>query len=217
MGKLASIIMKSLQQPAESSYESYFEQKLWSLSEFSSLMADMVPKEYERLIKGSQGCSESEIKKIEQAHAVFFKIAKFLKKKILLEHMYAINHEVYMSKLQFIKWIALHDIPIKKRFFSALSLDLMEAYFAFQPTDVHLRTKNPHSGEYHKALYLSTAQDLISRCGPLTPTQIYRHPRMKNLQKSFEGPKSYYKKRTILELWLPTLTKRSRGRPKKCP
>lgn len=213
MGEIASTIWKKLQQPAERSYESYFKQSLWSLKEFACLITGITPLEFTRF-QGPKGTVE-DLKKVRQVLIIQKKVGKYVTKNLYQLSLHPIDNEIYMPRWQFIKWIALNAIPIKRKFLSSLSLELMELYIEFQPVNTHLRTANKHSRAYHKSLYLTHARDLVATCGPLTPIQIYKHPRMQGVMKSFQGLKRSYPKSTLLQFWLPDLVKRPRGRPKK--
>ena len=65
------------------------------------------------------------------------------------------------------------------------------------------------------AYYLKHAEELLKEQPGLTPIQIYRHPRMENVQRHIRELRGHYKKRTITESWLPKVIDSKRGRPPK--
>jgi hypothetical protein len=91
----------------------------------------------------------------------------------------------------------------------------MELFFEFMPTNLALRTASKHSRDYHEALYLQHAEKLREEVSGISPSEIYRHPRMENIERYIRQLGGNYKKRTILESWLPKIIDSSIGRPKK--
>jgi hypothetical protein len=91
----------------------------------------------------------------------------------------------------------------------------MELYFEFEPTRTALRVASKRSRAYHMAYYLKHAEELLKEQPDLTPIQIYRHPRMENVERHIRELGGRYKKRTIVESWLPKVIDLKRGRPPK--
>lgn len=101
-------------------------------------------------------------------------------------------------------------------FFEHLPLTLKELYFEFQPINSALRTAPRYSRAYHEAYYLDHARRHIDGIRPKpSPTEIYNDPHMQNVQRYIRELGGNYKKRTIVESWLPKIQKHPRGRPKK--
>jgi hypothetical protein len=123
-----------------------------------------------------------------------------------------------MTPWKFIKWIAATKLPLRVGFIRRLPLYLLENY-DFHTSSNHLRKKSKFSREYHRALYLRYAKKLQqSAFTRMTYKEIYKHPYMLNLLRSFkhhDGTAAKYTKRTVIELWLPRLEERQRGRPRK--
>lgn len=197
-------------------YHSAMQQKLWTIDEFAALMGGLTPENYKAGNKGTSNITDELFAKREtDATKIFSRFLEDMEKAEMSRDFILTDKNMYMSSWRFIKWVAINDIPMKKRFFNALPFELKELYFEFQPISVALRTQSPHSRAYHEALYLEHAQKLLDKLPLLTPKEIYKHPYMENIRQTIRNLGGTYTSRTIRELWLPKLIKNSRGRPKK--
>jgi hypothetical protein len=214
------IILKNLNPDFEKEYYDHMIKELWSTDEFSALTQRLSPRYYKEIVDENFDLEQLSNNKRKQALT-----AMQLNNKLLLdirnekiENVHYIEKETLVSAWKCIKWLAENQIPIKKMFFKALPLSLMELYLEFQPMNAALRNKNIFSRDFHEAYYLKNAKKLIKiNCNPMTLTEIYNHPYMKNnIQRQIRKLKGNYKKSTIIKSWLPKLfPKRKKGCPKK--
>lgn len=214
------IILKNLNPDFEKEYKDHIIKELWSTDEFSALTQRLLPWRYKEIVNENFDLEQLSNNERKQALA-----AMQLNNKLLfnirnekIENVHYIEKETLISAWKCIKWLAENQSPIKKMFYKSLPLSLMELYFEFQPMNAALRNKNIYSRDYHEAYYLKHAEELIKKNrNPMTPAEIYNHPYMKdNIQHYIREKGGYYKKRTILQSWIPKLyQKRKKGRPKK--
>jgi len=212
---LNEVLKQSLSE--ERLYRSYFHQEFWTVEEFAALMAGLTPEKYRAILDGKLPPTPKDMDRCSQANKLGLKFAKMTQAPPY-EKGVLVDQEVAMTPWRFLRWVALNTIPMRVGFFKRLPFYLMETYLKFQPADVILSTQSKLSREYHRALYLQKAEQLLEEEPDLTPTEIYRDPRMKGIQQSFVdhgGKHISYKRRTIIESWLPKLIKRAVGRPKK--
>lgn len=207
-------------------YQSYFNRDFWTIDEFSALIAGLTPENYKNGTKGTATVSDLIFsERMAFANKIFGQFLDDLEKSpsVFLDEVKKTPNQKefiitenfgFLSCWKFIKWIALNDIPMKRRFFEALPLILKELYVEFQPFAVALRTKSYYSRAYHEALYLEHAKVLLDE-STLTPKELYDHPRMQNVLRTIRGLEGHYTKRTILESWLPKVIECKRGRPRK--
>jgi hypothetical protein len=197
-------------------YKAFLNNHFWSLDQSAALMAGLNPDCYKN--GKSIDLSEKEYKKrAKHATQLFRQLLDDIEKGNWRRHdLIPGDDAVYVSALQCIKWIAEHSIKFHQIFFDHLPLILKELFFEFIPVNSALRTASRHSRAYHEAYYLDHAQKLIdwSSRNP-SPMDIYKDSHMQDVQRYIRELGGNYKKRTIVELWLPKLQKRSRGRPKK--
>ncbi len=214
---LSESFLRAMAPPLEADiYQSHMKQALWSIDEFSALMAGLTPENYKKGTKGSTLITDEIFVKREAfATQIFSQFLDYMGKNHVLEDFTTTDENMYMSSWKFIKWIALHNIPLKNRFFNSLPFTLMELFIEFQPINVDLRTAPLRSLAYHKALYLQHAQKLLKENPDLKPMQIYKDPRMQNIQRYIRELGGNYKKRTFLDSWLPEIIVSPIGRPKK--
>lgn len=213
------IILKNLNPDFEKEFNNYLIKEFWSIDELSALSYRMLPHRYKEIVNNKfydKHLSKNDRNKIAAA--------KRLKTRLLYDINSNNSKYVYLGKEEeenitswkCIKWLAENQIPIDNLFFKALSFTLMELYFEFQPMNTALRNKRKDSRGYHEALYLKHAEELMKKENrQMSPTELYKHPHMKNVQRSIRDLKGYYKESTILKSWLPKLfPKRQKGRPK---
>lgn len=216
-GSLAERLRQAMLPPLEEEiYLAAIRQALWSIDQFAALMGGLTPENYKNGTKGSTQITDDQfIKREAYATKVFSQFLDYMEETSAVRDFVISDEHMFMSSWKFIKWIAENNIPMKKRFYTTLPLALKELYIEFQPISTALRTQPHYSRAYHEALYLQHAEELLEEFPSLTPKEIYQNPRMENVLRSLRSKNGHYKKRTILESWLPKLMKRERGRPKK--
>lgn len=214
---LAEAFAKAFQPPPEEElYKAAINKTLWSIDEAAALIAGLTRENYKNGSKGSMTVSEEEFRKREDyATTIFSQMLDDLEKKKTLVKFIPIEDRIYFSPWRYIKWVAENEVKMHKRFFNELPLSLMELYFEFQPINIALRTASKHSRGYHEALYLKHAEEILETSPDLSPSEIYRHPHMQNVGRYIRELGGKYKKRTILESWLPKIINSFIGRPKK--
>lgn len=207
-----------LEPSEEEVYKSCCNQDLWTLDEFCALMVGLTPKRLSDIGK-KQGelPNPKELRQAIQALNLSTRLLAEVQKDGK-DGLRLIKNEFYMSSWRYIKWVSLNEIPINNKFFENMPLILMELFFEFRPINVALRTKSKYCREYHEALYLRHAEELIKNTPKrLTRKEIYKHPRMQNVLhdlKDHAGSPVRYRKRTITDSWLKKIDKQPRGRPK---
>lgn len=180
----------------------------------------LTPEKFNEITSEENLCIQIDPKDIKKALKI-----KEVSKKILKElksnkdyFVHKENKTSFMYLPQYIKLIALNNIPCTRKFFNSLPISLMELFFDFQPLSVALRTKSRFSRDYHEAKYLSAARDLIeSSPKKLTPQEIYKNKMMQNVMDTFEDhnrKRKQYETRTIMN-WISKEYPQSKGRPKK--
>ncbi len=197
-------------------FKAYLHEHFWSLDQCAALMAGLNPDCYKRGY--SVELPEKEHNKRAGLATHFFNLLlDDIDKGNWRKHdLISKDDSIYASAWKCVRWIAQQQIVIHNLFFEYLPLTLKELYFEFQPINSALRTAPLHSRDRHEAYYLNHAQKLIDWSGrKLSPTKIYNDPHMQNVQRYIRELGGNYKKRTIVESWLPKLQKRSRGRPGK--
>ena len=197
-------------------YIAYLHNHFWSLDQCAALMAGLNPDCYKR--GKSVELPEKEHKKRARVATRFFhQLLDDIDKGNWRKHdLIGRDDSIYVSAWKCIKWITQQQLLTDKLFFEHLPLAMKELYFEFLPINSALRTASRHSRAYHEAYYLDHAQRFIDwKERNLSPTEIYKDPHMQNIQRYIRELGGNYKKRTILESWLPKIQKRSRGRPKK--
>lgn len=200
----------------EQIYQAAMQQKLWTIDEFAALMGGLTPENYKVGSKGIAKMTDEVFAKREAAATkIFSQFLDDMEKTTIARDFILADKSMYMSAWKYIKWVAINNIPMKKRFFNALPFELMELYFEFQPTSIALRTQSHYSRAYHEALYLEHAEKLIKQFPLLTPKDIFKHPHMENIRRMIRDLGGRYTQRTLRESWLPKLIKKTRGRPKK--
>ena len=214
---LAERFVKAMEPlPEDHFYKEALMQSMWSIDQFAALIAGLTPENYERGEKGDTQISEKVYAKREAyATKVFRQFLDQFKNGTAPRGWVARDNRIWMSPWRYIKWIAENNILINTRFFNELPLSLMELYFEFEPINTALRVASKYSRAYHMALYLKHAEELLKEQPGLTPTQVYRHPRMENVERYIRELKGQCKKRTILESWLPKIIDSKHGRPPK--
>lgn len=199
-------------------YKAYLHNHFWSLDQCAALIAGLNPDCY----KNGQSfeLSQKEYKKrAKHATHLFQRLLDDIDKGKWRKHdLLPIDDAVCISAWRCIKWIAQRQLVTHKLFFEHLPLTLKELYFEFQSINSALRIAPRHSRAYHEAYYLDHARRLIDWNRPrLSPTEIYNDPHMQNVQRYIRELGGKYKKRTIVESWLPKIQKQTRGRPRKRP
>lgn len=198
-------------------YQSHFKSDLWSLEEFCALMGGLSPERHKAISEHkAENITQVDIKRLADAHKIFKQFLRHFEEVYTTEKMHEVNGDFYMTPWKFIKWIAMHEIPIKERFFDSLPLYLMEIFFEFGSTNTSLRTQPQWSRAYHEAYYLKNAQLVIHASSQrLSRNAIYSHPRMQDVLRQVRQLGGHYTKRTITDIWLAKLEECKRGRPKK--
>jgi hypothetical protein len=173
----------------ENSFKSYFSRELWSPDQGAALVAGLDPETY-RNGQALELDPKEYAKRSTHATAVLNRFLKDQEKGLWKKKDFKITeNEIYISAWKFIKWISEKDIVMHKLFFNQLSLTQMELYFEFDPVETALRVASKHSREYHKAYYLKHAEELIQELRKsLSPTAIYEHPHMQNIQRYIPHP-----------------------------
>lgn len=200
----------------ENSFRSCLRKDYWSVDQFASLLAGLDPETYKR--GKAQELPEKEYKKRAAGATHYFHLLleDIEKKNWRRAHLIPVGDAICASSWRWIKWLAQQPIIPNPLFFEYLPLHLKELYFEFQPTESALRTALRHSRVYHEAFYLDHARRLLDwEVGDSTPSQIYKHPHMQNVERYIREMGGSYTRRTIVESWLRKLKTRSRGRPKK--
>ena len=197
-------------------YKESLMQSMWSIDQFAALIAGLTLENYKRGERGDTQISEKVYAKREAyATKVFRQFLDLFKSGKAPRGWAAGDNRIWMSSWRYIKWIVENDIPMNQRFFNELPLSLMELYFEFEPTNTALRVASKYSRIYHMAYYLKHAEALLKEQPDLTPTQIYRNTRMEHVERHIRDLGGCYKKRTIIESWLPKIIDLKRGRPPK--
>lgn len=214
---LAERFVKAMQPlPEDHFYKEALMQSMWSIDQFAALIAGLTPENYKRGERGDTQISGKVYAKREAyATKVFRQFLDQFKNGTAPRGWAASDNRIWMSSWRYIKWVSENDIPMNQRFFNELPLSLMELYFEFQPIHIALRVASKRSRAYHIAFYLKHAEELLKELPGLTPTQVYRHPRMENIERHIRELGGRYKKRTIIESWLPKIIDLKRGRPPK--
>ena len=167
----------------EKQYESWMNQSLWSIDEFCALMGGLTPENYKNGTKGLTKITDEEFTKRENfVTKLFTQFLDDMDQNYIIDDFSVDDENMFMSSWKFIKWTAEKEMVLKKRFFKALPLFLMELYLEFQPINVTLRTASHHTKAYHRALYLTHAKKLLKNTPTLHPSEIYKHPRMETVQ-----------------------------------
>ncbi|NGX34812.1 MAG: hypothetical protein K1060chlam1_01169 [Candidatus Anoxychlamydiales bacterium] len=198
------IILKNLNPDFEKEYNDHIIKELWSTDEFSALTQRLLPKRYKEIVDENFDLKQLSSNERKQALA-----AMKLNNKLLLdienkkiENVYFIEKETLISAGKCIKWLVETQTPIKKMFFKALPLSLMELYIEFQPINNTLRNGEKKNPEYHRAYYIRAVEKLIKQeRRPMKPKEIYNH--LKGVQHYLRELGCRAKKRTVIELWIP--------------
>ncbi len=214
---LAESLRDAMFPTEESLYKAHFSRNIWTIREFCALMGGISPERHHKILfDKSEIGTELDFKRISSANKIWEKFLDCWEDIYLTEKISRVDGEFYMTPWKFIKWVSMNDIPMKVKFFEALPQYLMEIYLEFQPSNAPLRNKPKYSRDYHEALYLRNARELISKSPRrLTYQEIYSHPYMQSILRQIRSLGHNYKKRTITESWLPKLEERKKGRPKK--
>lgn len=201
-------------------YTSYFKRELWSFEEFAILMYGITPRQYKDLLEDkTNSISKQSFKAIKSIHKLYKKLLKLIKKESL-KNVRVSDNDLCWSPWKFLKWLGENQIAIRRKFFHALPLSLMELYLEeFQPANVVLKTLPQWRRKYHETLYQQHALSLAeSRVRSMTFEEIYQHPHMEYVRRSFRDQKGRpvkYQKSTIIKGWLARAFPKKRGRPKK--
>ncbi len=213
---LGGILYRSLFPTEEDRYKGYFKEDWWSLEEFACLMAGTIPEVYQGILaKNEKYMNLKNIKRALEANKIF---RRFLSEIEEIRVTDEIRHDqnYAMSSWRFMKWAAIKDLPIKRRFLDALPFPLLEIFLEFLSENSPLHTKPKSSQAYHRALYLKAAKNLVGKFEyRLSRDEIYDHPRMQSALRQIRALGGHYKKRTITDAWLAQLEERKKGRPKK--
>lgn len=213
---LADDLAKVFTTTDNDAYKSAIESSLWSLDEASALIAGLVPENCKNGSKGFMNISEEEfLKRDAYAMTIFSQMLDDIDSKGTLAKFIPHDNRIFLSPWKYVKWAAENSVEVHKRFFNALPLSLMELYYEFQPINTALRTAPKHSRNYHEALYLQHAKKLMKTNPGINPSEIYRNAHMENIERYIRQLGGSYKKRTILESWLPKIIDSPIGRPKK--
>lgn len=215
-GDLASQLYRSLFPTEDDQYKNLCKRDLWTLQEFSCLMAGTIPEVTQGVFVGNEKyLSLTNIKRARQANRIYIKFLDDLIDGREVEHL--VDKEKYtMSAWRYMKWAAAKNSPMKQRFIDALPFMLLEIYLEFIAGNSPLYTKPTSSLAYHKSLYLKAARHLINKCKyRLSRDDIYNDPHMQNVLRQIRSYGGHYTKRTIKNSWLASLEKRKKGRPKK--
>lgn len=195
-------------------YKSYFNKNFWTLDQFLALIVGLTPEKFNALIKFNKTFNEEEENKIYEALDIKEKFISDVEYK-KIKYIQFIEETIEISPWKYIKWAAENEIPIIYKFFKCLPLYLMELLIEFQPMNTDLRLMPMHRREYHRALYLQHAEELIENI-PMTNEQIFQNEKMQNVLRYIRELGGNYKKSTIIKSWLPQLhPTRKKGRPKK--
>jgi len=203
-------------------YLSYFQKEVWTISEFTSLVAGLSPEEfYEIHDDKNEIVYKKQFEKYCYANKIFKQFIKGLNKDITSEKIHSNGNELFLTLYQYVKWLAENQIPMKKIFAKALPLYLHEVFLEFQPLEKTIKTKPQWERDFHEAIYLKNAEQLMNKSKKkLTRKDIYDHPQMKWIKMTFKnkkGTQKKYSKRTIIDSWLPKIDPKKRGRPRKKP
>lgn len=212
-----SKILDSFMSPQDI-FERYCKKEFWTATEFACLMAGILPDRYEEIMDetGPNDISMKEFSKVKEANIFQEMLLLDLKGRKFKDFHFTNDNKMLSLSWKYIQWIAANEIPMKKHFYSSLPLVLKSLYFEFHPMNNILRKSQPHKREYHEALFLTFAQELMEKKGrKMSPSEIYNHPSTKIVIANIRKLGGKYKKRTYLEGWLPKLVKNKKGRPKK--
>jgi len=193
---------------------SYFTKDLWSLREFCILINNMRPEDFVDICSQNT-LTEVQIERISNARNIYKSLLRHSNEICLHEKIKKKSDDFFMSPWKFIKWCAKKGIPLPQDLLYILPISFLEIYFEYIPDNSPLKTHSKYSREYHEALYLKNARQIRQSLPNASYQEIYEHPHMqKTLQyiRTFGGK---YKKRTVINSWLPKLEKRKRGRPRK--
>lgn len=202
--------------PSElNNFKAYLHKHLWTLDQFASLMAGLNPDCYRS--GRSIDLPEKEYRKRSNQATRFLQylLEDIEKQNWHKKDLLTVEEMIYVSAWRCIKWAARQQISIHILFFEHLPLYLKELYFEFQPINDALRNASRYSRAYHEAYYLDHVRR-ITEWSPkkLSPTEIYKHHHMQNIQRYIRELQGNYKRRTILG-WISKQEDRPRGRPKK--
>jgi len=200
-------------------YDSYFKEDLWTVNEFVALMVEITPAQYEELNDPeNDNVNYKDFAKYKLANQLLGRFVKDFKKNYHKEFR-LIREKLLMTPRKFLKWVAMNQIAIKKRFLDALSISQLEVLLENQPLDIAIKTKPSWYSGYHKAIFQKNALGIIEKSKrKMTRDEIYHHPVLDNLRRTFKNKKGEqirYKKRTITDVWLAEIDPRDRGRPPK--
>lgn len=219
-----SILFKILHPKEKDRYESYFNNDVWSVNEFGSLVSALDPTRLEKVkkVKNPLQYTKEETKALNANKLINRFLQDCLEKnRENPREIRFLGNDLYLSCWRYIKWIAENQISITKRFIEHLPLYLLELLQEFQPINIDLRTAHISSRQYHRARYLKMAEQLIQQAYPhrMSREEIYQHPSSQNLLREFVrsmGAPKMYAKRTVIESWLPLIDPNpERGRPPK--
>jgi hypothetical protein len=193
-------------------YSNFMKNDIWSIEEFACLMTGVAPQIFKKICaKDESLTSEEENTKASNVIKMQQKLIRRAKKNPQEE--FPLIGAPFMSPWKFIKWLAATKLRVRVGFIRKLPLYLLENY-AFHARSNHLGKKSKFSREYHRALYLRYAKHLLQHAPTrMTYKEIYEHPFMLNLLRSFkhhDGTAANYRKSTIIKSWLPRLEKRCR-------
>jgi hypothetical protein len=200
-------------------YGSYFKKELWTIKEFTALIAGITPRKFDQLNDPkNENVTEADFELYKYANKIFSQLINDLKKKGFSNDFYRKDSEFFLTPWKYIKWATMNEISFKNRFLSALPLYLLEIISEFQPLEAALKTAPQYTIKYHRALYLKTAESVMANSAKqMTREEIYNHPTMEYMLRTFKdknGKQVRYKKRTIIDSWLPKIDPKKRGRPK---
>lgn len=202
----------------EELYESYFKKELWSITELAALMSGISPEKLNTIHERQTGDAR-DFEHYKCATDIQRMVLDAIENDLPIKHFFPAEEGIALSPWRFIKWLAIKQVPLKIGFFRALPLYLIELYEEFQPINSILMTCPKWRREYHRALYLKHAEEIVLNSKKrMTRNEIWNHPQLKLLQNTFKGQngdKATYSKRTITESWLRAIDPKKRGRPRK--
>lgn len=200
-------------------YLSYFKEELWTIKEFAALMAGITPLKFDLLHDPKNlKMTYQDFDQYKRANKIFGRFVKDLKK-ISQEKTYFKEEGMSLTPWRYLKWVAMNQIPIVKRFRQALPLHLIEVFSEFRPIEQQLKISPRYHREHHKALYQKSALSVLKKSHKkMTRQEIYNDPHMEYVRRTFKdsnGKQVSYKKRTLVEVWLAEIDPKKRGRPQK--